>query len=488
MIALGTILGVLAGLAVFLLRPAEYTAETSLYVSAQVGDSPQQAYQGAQLSEQRVKSYNELVTGDRVMSETISQLGLPESPAELAKRVSATSALDSVIINIAATDESADQASKVANTVALVVTRVVGELEQPSAPNGLAPVAVRVVQPAPVPLAPSSAGLPISLTLGLIIGIAFGTGAAFVRNSLDNSIKSAEQLTDATEAPNLGVIVFDADAPAKPLTVQAHRQSARAEGYRQLRTNLQFVDVDNPRKVLVVTSSVPGEGKTTTVANLAIALAAAGSRTLVIEGDLRRPKLSTLFGLDRSIGLTSVLSGRVSFQQAIQPWDGGSFDVLSSGPTPPNPSELLASNQMKTLVATARGQYDIVLIDTPPLLPVTDAAAMSPACDGTIIVCRFNQTVRQQVSVAVQSLRSVSVEPLGSILTMVPEKRLQVYGRYQDYYSPEVADAQGDPVGVAIPGGVASYPVRGPGPRAGQMESGADGTVRHRRQPPTRHG
>lgn len=440
-IALAVVLGLVGALAAFLVRPPEYTAQLSLYVSAQVGDNPQQAYQGAQLSEQRVKSYNELVTGDRVTSETIRRLGLDRTPEQLAAQLTATSALDSVIINIAVTEESPAQAAAIANTVGTVVTEVVDELERPAAPNGIAPVAVRVVQPAPVPTQPSSTGLPITLALGLLAGLAVGVGAAFARNALDTSVKSVDVLGAASGAPNLGAIAYDAKVPGKPLTVQGDPQSPRAEAFRQLRTNLQFIDVDNPRKVILVTSAMPGEGKTTTVANLAIALSSMGGRLLVIEADMRRPKLSAMLGLDRSVGLTRVLSGRMRLQQAVQPWGGGAFDVLATGPTPPNPSELLGSNQMRALLDEARSTYDVVLIDTPPLLPVTDAAAIAPATDGAVLVCRFKQTTRPQVEAAAQALRSVSVEPLGTVFTMVPDSGPLAYAKYTSYYSSEVAAA-----------------------------------------------
>jgi len=154
-------------------------------------------------------------------------------------------------------------------------------------------VAVRVVQPAPVPTAPSSTGLPVTLTLGLLAGLAVGVGGALARNALDTSVKALEQLREAANAPNLGTIAYDSDVPKRPLTVHEEPQSPRTEAFRQLRTNLQFVDVDNPRKVIVVTSSLPGEGKTTTLCNLAIALASAGSKVLVIEGTCADPRSPT---------------------------------------------------------------------------------------------------------------------------------------------------------------------------------------------------
>ena len=252
---------------------------------------------------------------------------------------------------------------------------------------------------------------------------------------------SPEHLRELTGAPNLGFIAFDPRTPKRPLTVHEDPQSPRSEAFRQLRTNLQFVDVDQPRKVVVVTSSLPAEGKSTTLANLAIALASAGQRVAVVEADLRRPMLAELLGLDRSVGLTSVLAGRVEVSHAIQHWSGG-VDVLASGPLPPNPSELLASGQMASLVAQLREEYDAVLIDTPPLLPVTDAAAVAPASDGVILVCRYKTTKRDQLRTAVQAVRSASAPVLGTVFTMVPVSGPRAYAQYNASYRTQLPALQ----------------------------------------------
>jgi capsular exopolysaccharide synthesis family protein len=318
-----------------------------------------------------------------------------------------------------------------------VFTGLVAELERPSTPGAVPSVVVRVVEPATVPSAPSSTGLPVTLALGLLVGLAAGVGLALLRNAMDTSIKTPEQLRQATQAPNLGTIAYDGNIPRRPLTVHEDPQSPRSEAFRQLRTNLQFVDVDNPRKVVIVTSSMPGEGKTTSLCNLAIAMAAVDSRVLVVEADLRRPKVADLLGLERSVGLTNVLAGRALAEQVIQPWAGGKFDVLASGPLPPNPSELLASRQMAMLLSDLRDRYDVVLIDTPPLLPVTDAAAVAPATDGAILVCRFTETTQEQVTRAVGALTAVSATLLGTVLTMVPARGPGPYSGYQPYYRTE---------------------------------------------------
>lgn len=439
------LVAVSAACAFWALRPAEYTANLRLYVSAQSVDTTQSAFQGAQLSQERVTSYVELVSSTRVSEEVARRLRRPETPADLAKQITASSKLDSVIIDVFVTGTSPQDTAAIANTIGEVFPQLVEELERPSSPTGVSPVIVRVVQPAVAPVEPSSPGLPVIVGMAICVGFALGVGLAFARNALDTSIKDIDQLGTVANSPNLGIVVFNSTVPKKPLTLQEEPQSPRAEAFRQLRTNLQFLDVDTPHKVVAISSSMPSEGKTTTLANLAISLASAGQRVVAIEADLRRPTLANVLGVERSVGLTSVLAGRVRLEHAIQHWSGGMFDVLASGPLPPNPSELLGSRHMAALLSELRSTYDVVLIDTPPLLPVTDAAAIAPATDGAIMVCRFKRTTREQVASAVQALKAVSTPVLGTVLTMVPTSGPRAYARYNTYYQTTGADAPESP-------------------------------------------
>jgi len=430
-------LGLSGAAAVFFLRPAEYTAKLTMYVSSQGGDTTSAAYQGAQLSQQRVSSYVQLVSSRRVSEDVIRELRLTETPEDLSEQIVASSAIDSVLIDIAVVDQSPKRAAALANAVGKVFTGLVNELERPLTTGVTPAVAVRVVQPAAEPIVPSSTGLAVTLALGLVAGLVVGVCGAFIRNALDIVVKSPDQLRSAAGAANLGTIAHDSGVPKRPLTVHEDPHSPRSEAFRQLRTNLQFVDVDRPRKVILITSSMPSEGKTTTLVNLAIAMASAGNRVLVVDADLRRPKVTDLLGLERTIGLTSVLSGRVRTEHVIQSWGGGAFDVLASGPLPPNPSELLASKHMEVMLDDLRREYDVVLIDSPPLLPVADAAAVAPATDGAILVCRFKQTTRTQVASAVAALSAVSAPLLGTVLTMVPSSGPHAYAQYNSYYRSE---------------------------------------------------
>lgn len=418
-----------AATAYAMVRPPEYTTGTALYVSAQAGDV-QQAFQGTQLSEQRVKSYIELATSDRVLGETLEQLGLPTTVPGLASRITATAPLDSVIINIEVSGGDPRQVAMLADTVASNTIRLVDELEAPPA-GGTAPVVVRVVQPAAVPAVPTSPGLISLVGIGVLAGLMAGVGIALLRDRLDRTVTSLGALEEIVGAPSVGLVFADKAFEATPLLAHHEPGHPAAEAFRHIRTNLQFVDVDSPPRTVLITSAVAGEGKTTVAANLALVVSSTGPRVLLVEADLRRPRLSAVFGLDRSVGLTSVLAGRVPLMNAVQDWHGDAVSVLASGPTPPNPSELLASNQMRIVLEQAKSRFDLIIVDAPPLLPVTDAAALAGTLDGTILICRHGSTTEDQVAGARSALATVTARVLGSVFTAVPKGHARTGGDYR---------------------------------------------------------
>jgi capsular exopolysaccharide synthesis family protein len=210
--------------------------------------------------------------------------------------------------------------------------------------------------------------------------------------------------------------------------VQADPRSPRAESFRTLRTNLQFLNTEGTSRSFVVTSSVPSEGKSTTAANLAIALADAGGRVLVVDADLRRPKLAEYMGLEGAVGLTDVLIGRAELLDVIQPWGKGSLYVLPAGKIPPNPSELLGSPTMVNLIALFEKEFDYVLFDAPPLLPVTDAAILGKSVGGALVVVSAGHTHKNQLKGAVAALQNVDARIAGFIVTMLPTKGPDAYG------------------------------------------------------------
>ncbi len=462
------LVGLSTASAIVMLRPPDYTAKITMYVSSQATLDPTSAYQGAQLSQERVKSYVELVTSTRVSRVVAAELGLRESPEDVAEKITATSQPDSILIDVATTDRDPVRAAELANAVARTFTTLVADLERPTVANGVPQVAVRVVDPAVVPDAPSSSGPFAVLAMGLFAGLVVGAAGAFGRHLADNTIKSAEQLAEVGGTVLLGKVAHDPAATDNPLAVSFGPSSPRSEAYRQLRTNLQFVDMDNRHKVIAVSSSLPAEGKTTTLCNLAIALAAAGTSVCVVDADLRRPRVADLLDLERSVGLTTVLAGRVDVARAVQPWPRGGFDVLTSGALPPNPSEVLGSRQTAGVLEELRSRYAVVLVDTPPLLPVTDAAVLAPATDGVVLMCRYGETTRDQMRDAVSALGAVSATLLGAIFTMVPTSGPHAHAQYSYYGSGTSSTAKAAvnlTVGDAVASSTSWRPSPSPSPR-----------------------
>jgi capsular exopolysaccharide synthesis family protein len=250
---------------------------------------------------------------------------------------------------------------------------------------------------------------------------------------MDTSIKSPEELADLTGATPVGVISFDPDAKTNPI-VALNQTATRAEAFRTIRTNLQYVDVDNPPKVVAITSAVPGEGKTTTAINLAVTLTQAGKKVVLVETDLRRPKASTYLGVESQLGLTDVLAGQNSLDEALIEWNRGLLTFLPAGRTPPNPSELLASQHFTSVLATLAERFDQVIVDATPLLPVTDGAIVSAAADGALLVVRFGKTSREQVDASIGALEQVGARLLGTAMNFVPLGRRGYGYRYGDKY------------------------------------------------------
>lgn len=403
-----------------------YASKVTLFVSVAPTSDAASAYQGGLFSQQRAASYADLVRGEAVTRAVVDELGLSMSPASLGARISARVVPQTVLLEITVTDTAPTRAQRLAGAVAKHFTAFVQDLERPSK-DAPSPVRATTIASPTLPTSPVAPNPPRTLGLGVLAGLVLGVGLALLREALDTSIKSAEALTTTTGVPNLGVIAQDSDAHANPLVVHIEPRSPRAEAFRQLRTNLQFVDVDRHPKRIVVTSSVPSEGKTSTTCNLALTLAQAGQRVVLVEGDIRRPRFAEYLGLEGAVGLTSVLIGRVVPEDALQPWGDIPLEVLTSGPLPPNPSELLQSRAMELLLGELDRRADVVLIDAPPLLPVTDAALLARMSDGAVLVVRHGETTVDQLRQAVGSLAKVDARLLGTVLTMAPAKGPDAY-------------------------------------------------------------
>lgn len=400
--------------------------------------------QGNTFSQARVQSYVTIAASPVVLQPAIDSLGLTESPDELAKRVKATSQVNTVLINIAVSDASPVQSAAIAQAVANSLVKAVDSLEKPKE-GGLSPVGLSVIRPATAPTVQSAPNTKLNLLVGLLAGLGLGVGGAIVRTSLDNRIRGEVDLRKVTEVPILGGISFDPAAESMPLITQAAPQSQRSESFRQLRTNLEFANVSGTSRTVLVTSSLPGEGKSTTATNLAIAIAQAGRSVCLVDADLRRPMVNEYLGLDRNAGLTNALIREADVNDLLQPWGPDSLFVLTSGRIPPNPSELLGSADMQGLIVRLEEAFDSVIIDAPPLLPVTDAAVLSQFVGGVVVVVGSHKVRQQDLLKSLGALGMVGSKVLGVVLNRLPLKGPDAYA--YSYYGANEAGQDPQPAG-----------------------------------------
>lgn len=425
-------MGLLIAGGISVLTKPTYTTETQLFVAIQSSGSVQELQQGNTFSQARVQSYVKTVASPAVLQPVVDALGLDVTADQLAAQVVATTDLNTVLISISVTDNSPVQSAAIAQAVANSLIKTVDSLEKPRT-GGTSPVSLSVIKPAIAPSAPSAPNTRLNLLLGLAIGLTAGVGASVLRTALDNRIRGESDLRKVTDAPLLGGISFDQDATRKPLLTQTGPQSPRAESFRQLRTNLQFANISGGAKTVLLTSSLPGEGKSTTATNLAIALAEAGQSVCLIDADLRRPMVSEYLGLERNAGLTTALVGAADVNDLLQSWGDGGLFVLTSGQIPPNPSELLGSERMKELIIRLEAAFDTIVIDAPPLLPVTDAAVLSQHVGGVVVVAGSQKLRTQDLEKSLDALELVGSNLLGIVLNRLPVKGPDAYA--YSYYS-----------------------------------------------------
>lgn len=412
--------GLASAAAYTLTRTATYDSSSTIFVSTQGGTTTTELQQGSNFTQARINTYVGLVSTPAVLDPVISRLGLSASAATLAEHVKASAALNSTLITVDASDTSASRAADIANAVAESLATVVPSLEPP-VDGGTSPVRLSLVRDAQPAVNPSSPNTPLNLALGLLIGLAIGVGVAILRTALDNRVRSPRDAEQITNAPAIGAIAYDTKAKERPLIVHVDPLSPRAESFRALRTNLQFLDMGG-RASFVITSSIPSEGKSTTTINLAIALADAGKRVALLDTDLRKPKVAEYLGIEGGAGLTDVLIGRASVNDVMLPWGGRSLYVLPAGKIPPNPSELLGSQQMTMLLEMLERDFDVVLCDAPPLLPVTDAAILARATSGAMMVVASGKTTKHQLTGATDALETVGAKLAGFVMSMVPTR------------------------------------------------------------------
>ncbi|GHH76494.1 polysaccharide biosynthesis tyrosine autokinase [Promicromonospora soli] len=419
-------------------QPPLYTAQSLVFVSFSSAQTTTELNAGATYVQRQVVSYTNLVGAERVLDPVVEELGLDTGTTALRKRVTAESPADTVLIQISATDEEPVLAAKISDAVAQNLAKEVAELETPVGEE-TSPVRLEVVRNAVVPTAPSAPNIRLNVAIALITGLMLGAGLAALREILDTRVRSEEEVAALTDTAVVGRIPLDESAQDHPLVVQSSPHHARSEAFRRLRTNLQFLDLEGGPQAIVVVSSVPNEGKSTTAINLAITLADADARVLLIDADLRRPSIANYLGIEGSVGLTTVLIHRAELQDVVQPWGSAGLFVVPSGAVPPNPAELVGSRRMAKLIEQVREQYDYVIIDTPPLLPVTDAALMAKMTSGALMVTGSGLVRRDQLLQSLGSLGAVNARVLGIVLNKV-NRDTGGYNYGYEYYTSDPGD------------------------------------------------
>ncbi|WP_275898282.1 polysaccharide biosynthesis tyrosine autokinase [Dietzia sp. Alg238-R159] len=432
-----TLVGGVLALGASLLAAPTYQTKLQFYATVAGGDSASAAYQGTLGAQQRVQSYAALATSTNITQEVVDASGVDLSASEVASKTTASADGQTVLLNVAVSDSDPERALRVARGFGQVLPAAVNELETPDG-GGPALAKLTVVNPPALPTSPVSPRTEQNIAIGLVVGLLAGIGLVLLTATLDRRVKSEEQLEAITGKPVVGSIPYrkaeDKEPGAEHIVPFRAGHSPAAESFRRLRTNLQFLNVDNPPRVLVLTSSVAAEGKTETAINLTLALAEAGNKVLLIEADLRRPLVVSYMSMPDNVGLTNVLSGQAQFADVVQETRHDGVDLLACGPLPPNPSELLASEVARQLIEDLRRKYDYVIIDSPPLLPVTDGALLARLTDGALLVVRTHRTTGDQVAQAVGNLEKADATLLGFVSVANKPVKKGAAGYYDSYY------------------------------------------------------
>ena len=446
------LLGVLLAFGWMLLQPKVYTASSSGYVTAGGGQSLSESFSSQTLAQQKAEAYVTLFTNRNVAKAVIDELGLNATPSELVDRITATVPPDGVTIDVTASAPTAAEARDIADAVVGAAADEARKMEEtgPATETTNAqgkqvkekPQAQVVIAPSESAVLPSSPSSPDPLrvlSIGLVLGLLLGYAVAAVRHHNDTQVRRVEDVEAITASGVMGILPMSQHLGSERGDVSRTKSFHEREALRKVRTNLRFVDVDHQPRSVVITSAKQGEGKSTVAANLAAVLAEAGESVVLVDADLRRSAVARAFNLSNDVGLTEVLAGTVELDDALQPTDTAGLQIIAAGAIPPNPSELLGSKRMETLIAQL-GREHMVILDAPPVLPVTDATLLTRSADGAVVVVAAGRTHREELERAVTSLTTVGGKLLGAILNQVSTKRMDrlrygdvTYGYSQDY-------------------------------------------------------
>lgn len=405
-----------------------YTTSSQLIVSVDSVDAEGQTISRRPVAITAATALGELAGTPPAVAAAREAAGVaPDQPTEVVAAADGATPF----VNITVTGSDPEVIARVADGFAGTLPAVAAELDQIDRGDR---ITLQALAPAPVNRTPTSPRPRRNLALGLVLGMVVGLSGAFARASQDRQLRDSADIEESTALPVLGAIPLELGDERLPAA--SHPMSVRAEAYRLVRTNLQFTDLPDLPRTLLVTSAAPGDGKTSLVVNLAVSCAQAGESVVVIDADLRKPRIAHHFGLAPSPGLAELLASGLNVPATyLQPAADGLLAVLASGHAPPNPSELLGSPAMQKLIALLAEQFDRVIVDAPPVLPVADGVMLASRVSGVVLVARIGSTTRDELVSARERLEKGSSRLLGVVANCVrpSQDAAYGYGSYGEY-------------------------------------------------------
>lgn len=395
--------------------PKQYRSYASVIVIPERGENTAEIVQGSNYVQNIVQSYAIMATTPYVLQPVVSQLQLDETPSKLAQRISVETPLNTVIIQIAVVDESPEEARRIGAAVTNSLIRAVSDVS-PKIGNNPA-VHLKAISPATLPQAHVAPDNRLYAAGGLAVGLAIALAMVFLREQLRSRPRNTDDLSEFTDMAVLGEIPkLPREIKTLPGAVLQEPDGHVAESLRAIAASLRFVSVGKTANVIIVTSARPSDGKSSFATALGVTLAESGRRTLVVDADLRNPSVADMVGIEGSVGLTTILLHDCDFDEAVQGWGHKNLRILAGGALSPNPGQLISSGQLTDVIAAARSRFDTVIIDTSPVLPVSDALWLAPLADGVIVVAHARKTQIRAIRAAVDALASARATVLGLVL------------------------------------------------------------------------
>lgn len=428
------IAGVVGGLGAFALSytiTPVYHASASLFFSLRTGTSGSDINQGSTYTQNQMLSYAALATSAIVVDGVSQDIGASMSKNDILRSLSVTAPQNTVILEVKADTADPSLSARIANSAADHLAKAVSQVSPVESTTNSSVVA-HVIDPAVAPQFQSSPNKKQNALFGGILGVALSILAILLTALLDTRVRSVAVLKSMTERPLLGFAESTRPSrDSRPIALRLPNGSA-TERFRQIRAGLRFASASHATTTIAVTSAIPGEGKTVTALNLALVMAETKERILLIDADLRRPRVADYIGFEEAIGLTTVLLGDIPLHEATQRFSDTTLEILSAGSLPPNPAELLGSTRMASLIAQAKEIYDFVIIDTAPVLSVADVSGIAQLVDSIVLVVDASKLRQIQLEQASDVLDSAGAHVSGIILNRVrASKRRDVY--YDEY-------------------------------------------------------